>query len=73
MVIGGDSHRMGVAFEGFDAHVQVPEASLLSDEDRAVSGVTARQHVRGNVRVAGALRLIIQLTSVVETIRNNHS
>lgn len=73
VLAGGSQQPVGFAFEGFDAHVQVPEASLVSDEARAASAVTARQHVRGNVRVAGALRLIIQIASVVETIRNTHS
>ena len=72
MVFAGGPQSVGFAFEGFDAHVQVPEVSLVSDEDRAASAVT-REHVRGSVRVAGALRLIIQIASVVETIRNNHS
>jgi chemotaxis signal transduction protein len=73
MVLAGGSQPVGLAFEGFDAHVQVPEASLISDEDLAAKATVTRQHVRGNVRVAGTLRLIIQITSVVETIRNNHS
>jgi chemotaxis signal transduction protein len=73
MVFAGGSQPVGFAFEGFDAHVQVAEASLVSDADQAAGAVTTRQHVRGNVRVAGALRLIIQIASVVETIRNNHS
>jgi chemotaxis signal transduction protein len=69
---GGGSQPVGFAFEGFDAHVQVPEGSLVSDADRAASAAATR-HVRGSVRVAGELRLIIQIASVVETIRNNHS
>jgi chemotaxis signal transduction protein len=73
VVAGGSQQPIGFAFEGFDAHVQVAEASLVGDEDRAESAVTTRQHVRGNIRVAGALRLVIQIASVVETIRNNHS
>jgi purine-binding chemotaxis protein CheW len=73
VLAGGSQQPIGFAFEGFDAHVQVAEASLVSDEDRAASAVTTRQHVRGNVRAAGALRLVIQIASVVETIRNNHS
>jgi chemotaxis signal transduction protein len=73
VLAGGSQQPVGFAFEGFEAHVQVAEALLVSDEARPASGVTARQHVRGNVRVAGALRLIIQIASVVETIRNNHT
>jgi hypothetical protein len=64
---------VGFSFESFEAHVQVPGASLVNDEVQAASAVTTRQHVRGNVRVAGALRPIIHIASVVETIRNNHS
>ena len=73
MVFAGGSQPVGLAFEGFEAHVQVPEASSSNDEDRAANAVVARQHTSGSVRVAGALRLIIQIASVVETIRNNHS
>jgi purine-binding chemotaxis protein CheW len=73
MVLAGGSQPVGFAFEGFDAHVQVSEASLVSGEDQPVGAVTTRQHARGSIRVAGALRLIIQIASVVETIRNNHS
>ena len=73
MVLAGGPQPVGFAFESFEAHVQVARASLVNDEEQAASTVTTRQHVRGNVRVAGALRPIIHIASVVETIRNNHS
>jgi chemotaxis signal transduction protein len=73
MVIAGGPQPVGFAFESFEAHVQVARASLVNDEEQATSAVTTGQHVRGNVRVAGALRPIIHIPSVVETIRNNHS
>jgi hypothetical protein len=73
VLAGGSQQPIGFAFDGFDAHVQVTEASLLSSQDREASVVAARQHMRGNVRVAGALRLVIEIASVVETIRNTHS
>jgi hypothetical protein len=73
MVFAGGPEPVGFAFEGFDAHVQVPEHSLAGHEDRAEGAVVTRDHARASVRVAGALRLIIQIASVVETIRNNHS
>jgi chemotaxis signal transduction protein len=73
VLAGGSQQPIGFAFDGFDAHVQVTEASLVGSEDREASVVVARQHVRGNVRVAGTLRLLIQIASVVETIRNTHS
>jgi purine-binding chemotaxis protein CheW len=73
MVFAGGSQPVGLAFEGFEAHVQAPETSLLSAEDGAANAAMTRQHTRGSVRVAGALRLIVQIASVVETIRNNPS
>jgi len=73
MVLAAGPHPVGFAFESFEAHVQVARASLVNDEGQAASAVTTRQHVRGNVRAAGALRPIIHIASVVETIRNNHS
>jgi len=73
MVFARGPQPVGFAFEGFDAHVQVSEDSLVGDEDRPASAVVTREHACGSVRVAGALRLIIQIASVVETIRNNHS
>jgi chemotaxis signal transduction protein len=73
MVLAGGPHPVGFAFESFEAHVQVSRASLVSEEGQAASAVTTRQHVRGNVRVAGALRPVIHIASVVETIRNNYS
>jgi len=73
MVFAGGPQPVGFAFESFEAHVQVAGASLGNDDEGAASAVTTRQHVRGHVRVAGALRPIIHIASVVETIRNNHS
>ena len=73
MVFAGGPQPVGFAFERFEAHLQVPGVSLVSDEDRAASAGVAREHTCGSVRVAGALRLVIQIASVVETIRNNHS
>ena len=73
VVLAGGPQPVGFAFESFEAHVQVVDALLVNDAERAGSAVTTRQHVRGNVRVAGALRPIIHIASVVETIRNNHS
>ena len=73
MVLAGGPQPVGFAFESFEAHVQVTESLLVNDDNQAANAVTPRQHVRGSVRVAGALRPIIHLASVVETIRNNHS
>jgi chemotaxis signal transduction protein len=73
MVLASGPQPVGFAFESFEAHVQVARASLVNDEEQAASAITTRQHVRGNVRVAGALRPIIHIASLVETIRNNHS
>jgi chemotaxis signal transduction protein len=55
IVFARGSQRVGLAFETFESHLQVPQGSL------------------GTVRAAGSLRPIIQLASVVATIRNINS
>jgi chemotaxis signal transduction protein len=68
---------VGFAFEAFESHMQVPEASLPGGEGaNAVTGASpgpSRQHLRGAVRAAGAMRPIIHLASVVEMIKDRNS
>ena len=59
---------VGFAFETFESHLQVPEASLANGEGEGANAGAARQHTSGTVRGAGALRPIIRMASVVELI-----
>jgi chemotaxis signal transduction protein len=64
---------VGLAFETFESHLQVSQSSLANGNgDDAGTGGTGR-HMRGTVRAAGALRPIIHLASVLETIGNKNS
>ena len=58
MVLAGGSQPVAFAFESFEGHVQVARA-LLADG--------------GNVQVAGALRPIVDIGSIVDTMRSNPS
>jgi purine-binding chemotaxis protein CheW len=61
---------VGFAFETFESHVQVSQASLAMDESEDAG---TAQHMRGTVRAAGALRPVIHLASVLEMIRGKNS
>ena len=58
MVLAGGSQPVAFAFESFEGHVQVARALLANG---------------GNVQVAGALRPIVDIASMVDTMRSNHS
>jgi len=63
---------VGLAFEVFEAHVRVPPAAFAQSEAAEKPGGGApRQHLRGTVHAAGMLRPLIQMASVMETIRGN--
>jgi len=71
MVIAGRAQPVGFAFDTFEAHLRVSKESSGSGEAPG-SGAAGRQ-TRGTVRAAGALRPIIHMASVMETLRDNHS
>jgi purine-binding chemotaxis protein CheW len=73
MILAGASQPVGLAFETFEAHLQVSRASLADGEVRREGGGAVRQHVRGVVRAADTLHPIIHVASVVELIRDNYS
>jgi chemotaxis signal transduction protein len=64
---------VGFAFETFESHLQVSQASLAGSngEDSGTAGTV--QHMRGTVRAAGALRPIIHLASMLEMIGDKNS
>ena len=73
MILTDASQPVGLAFESFEAHLQVSKASLADGEDRPERDGAARQHVRGVVRAADALRPLIHVASVVKLIKDNYS
>lgn len=69
MILAGASQPVGFAFETFEAHLQVPRASLAGGEDRGEGGGATRQPVRGAVRAADVLRPMIHVATVVELVK----
>jgi chemotaxis signal transduction protein len=64
---------VGFAFETFESHLQVSQASLADGNgENADTGGTV-QHMRGTVRAAGALRPIIHMASMLEMIGDKNS
>jgi chemotaxis signal transduction protein len=59
---------VGLAFESFESHLKVSEASLAGSENEERTGISG-QHMRGTVRAAGVLRPIIHMASVVATLK----
>lgn len=64
---------VGFAFETFESHLQVSQASLAggNDEDSGTGGTA--EHMRATVRAAGALRPIVHLASILEMIGDENS
>jgi chemotaxis signal transduction protein len=59
-------HTVGFAFDGFDSHLKVPAASLAQGDAADESGA---QHLRGALRVAATLLPIIDLNSILPTLK----
>ena len=64
---------VGLAFETFESHLQLPQSSVANGNGEDGTTVGAGQHLRGTLRAAGALRPIIHLASVLEMIRGKNS
>jgi len=60
---------VGFAFDTFEAHLQMPDATIADGAGEA----PPTAFLRGMVRAAGALRPIIHLTSLVESIKDKNS
>ena len=71
MILAGGTRPVGFAFEGFEAHLQVPAASAQNGGDAGGAGGATRQYTRGSVRAAGALRAIIRMDAVMKLIGEN--
>jgi chemotaxis signal transduction protein len=65
--------RVGFAFETFESHLQVSQATLVWGEGEGIGTGANRPHLHGTVRGAGALRPIIHLVSVVAMLGENNS
>jgi chemotaxis signal transduction protein len=59
---------VGFAFETFESHLQVSQASLAGGNRASADTSATVLHVRGSVRAAGALRPIIHLASMLKMI-----
>ena len=68
VVFARSPQLVGFAFDVFDSHLQVGDASLATGETE-VGTVAAGRHVRGAIRADGVLRPIIHLASVVTTLK----
>jgi chemotaxis signal transduction protein len=73
IVLARASALVGLAFEAFESHIRVPQASLPSGEGAVAVTGASRQHLRGAVHAAGAVRPIIHLASVVDMIKDRNS
>jgi chemotaxis signal transduction protein len=73
LLLAGGAQPVGFAFETFEAHLQVSQASLTVGEDRGEGSGATRRPVRGAVRAADILRPMICMVSVVEQVRGNSS
>ena len=56
--------EIGLAFDDFEGHARVDESSIAQ-----AHGDGARAHVREMVRIAGALRPVLSVASVVSSIK----
>jgi chemotaxis signal transduction protein len=72
-VLARAPHPVGFAFDTFESHLQVSQASLAGSNGEGPGTGGTVQHMRGTVRAAGALRPIIHLASMLEIIRGSHS
>ena len=72
-IIARGPKPVGFAFETFESHLQVSQSSLANGDVEDAGTGAPKQHMRGTVRAAGALRPIIHLASVLEMIRDKNS
>jgi chemotaxis signal transduction protein len=71
MVLAGGARPVGFAFEGFEAHLQVPAVSAENGGDAGGESGATRRYTRGSVRAAGALRAIIRMDAVMKLVEEN--
>ena len=72
-IIARGPQPVGFAFETFESHLQVSQSSLANDDGENAGSGAPKQHTRGTLRAAGALRPIIHLPSVLEMMGDINS
>jgi purine-binding chemotaxis protein CheW len=65
---GASRQAVGLAFEQFDGHLTIPR-SALSGGLAGAQDATSRSYVEQSVRVAGAQRGVLSISSLTEAIR----
>jgi chemotaxis signal transduction protein len=73
VVFTRSAQAVGFAFETFESHLQVSESSLVMQEGHDAGRVEIGRHVRGTVRVGGALRPIVHMASVLAMLGDKKS
>ncbi len=73
MVLVGTTGFVGFAFETFEAHLQVPSHSLGNVHAPTGAGEARRRDIQAMIRAAGALRPVIDMTSLVRRLRSDES
>jgi chemotaxis signal transduction protein len=73
MILVGARHSVGFAFETFEAHLQVPARTLEGADETTPTGATVRRDMRGMIRAGGALRPVIDMTSLLRRLRSEKS
>jgi chemotaxis signal transduction protein len=66
IVMTGSEHSVGLAFESFDAHVRVSETQM--DSKAPIESPQARAFAHGVVDAAAALRPILQIAVLIQSI-----
>lgn len=65
LALCGGEERAGLAFAGFEGHFVIPAADVFA----ATQEDASRGHVKETVRLAGSVRGVISIPSIVETIK----
>jgi chemotaxis signal transduction protein len=66
LVLAKGPQAVGFAFQAFDSHLKVPAGSAAEGDLHEGS---SRQHLRGAVQVQGSFLPIIQLASILQTLK----
>ena len=65
LALYGTEEPVGLAFSDFEGYLKVPSAQIY----KAGQSQAIREHVRDAVRTAGVIRAIVNIPSLVETIK----
>jgi chemotaxis signal transduction protein len=70
IVLARGPQTVGFAFDAFDAHLKVPAAAFAQRDNRHAA---AGQHLRGAVQLAATLLPIIDLISILPTLKGSRT